>query len=153
MTGSHGSALRQLFADVAIAASRGRHIRASRGVCRRYDRSPTSMDCPVDAEPDACQSEYYLVLSRRPNLCGNVISLKSVSHTAETTRMTARGCQGEQAHNVVQFPRELKPAPLCAQCHIPMVVVRGEPQPTESATILVTYRCARCGLIERRMMR
>jgi hypothetical protein len=63
-------------------------------------------------------------------------------------RMTAR----EQAHNVVQFPRELKPAPLC-QCHIPMVVVRGEPQPTESPTISVIYRCARCGLIERRMMR
>jgi RNase P subunit RPR2 len=67
----------------------------------------------------------------------------------ETTQMTA----GEQAHNIVEFPRELKPAPLCAQCHIPMVVVRGEPQPTESATISVTYRCVQCGLIERRMMR
>jgi RNase P subunit RPR2 len=60
--------------------------------------------------------------------------------------MTAR----EQAHNVVQFPRELKPGPLCAQCRIPMVVVRGEPKET---AISVTYRCARCGLIERRMMR
>jgi RNase P subunit RPR2 len=59
----------------------------------------------------------------------------------------------EQAHNVVQFPRELKPGPICAQCRIPMVVVRGEPQSKEPATISVTYRCARCGLIERRMMR
>jgi RNase P subunit RPR2 len=63
--------------------------------------------------------------------------------------MTAR----EQAHNVVEFPRELKPAPLCAQCRIPMVVMRGEPQPQEPATISVIYRCAQCGLIERRMMR
>jgi hypothetical protein len=63
--------------------------------------------------------------------------------------MTARG----QARNVVQFPRELKPAPLCAQCRIPMAIMRGEPQPNELPMISVTYRCARCGLIERRMMR
>jgi RNase P subunit RPR2 len=63
--------------------------------------------------------------------------------------MTAR----EQAHNVAQFPRELKPAPLCAQCRIPMAVMRGEPELNEPATISVTYQCAQCGLIERRMMR
>jgi hypothetical protein len=67
--------------------------------------------------------------------------------------MTARSWPCEQADNVVQFPRDLKLAPPCAQCHIPMVVVRGEPEPNEPAAISVTYRCAQCGLIERRMMR
>ena len=59
----------------------------------------------------------------------------------------------EQAHNVVQFPRALKPAPLCAQCSIPMAVIRAKPEPNEPAAIAVTYRRAQCGLIERRMMR
>ena len=43
--------------------------------------------------------------------------------------MTVRSWQCEQADNVVQFPRDLKLAPPCAQCRIPMVVVRGEPEP------------------------
>src|SRR5262245_46478908 len=72
---------------------------------------------------------------------------------AETTRMTARSSQCEQAGNVVQFPRDLKLAPSCTQCGIPMVVVRGEPEPNEPAAIVVTYRCTQCGLRERRMMR
>jgi hypothetical protein len=67
--------------------------------------------------------------------------------------MTPSSWQSEQSHNVVQFPRNLKPAPPCAQCRIPMVVARGEPDPNEPATISVTYRCVQCGLIERRMMR
>jgi hypothetical protein len=67
--------------------------------------------------------------------------------------MIARRWQCGQADNVVQFPRELKLAPSCAQCNIPMVVMRGEPEPNEPAAISVTYRCAQCGLIERRMMR
>jgi RNase P subunit RPR2 len=67
--------------------------------------------------------------------------------------MTPSSWQCERTDNVVQFPRDLKPAPPCAQCRIPMVVVRGEPQLNEPATISVTYRCAQCGLIERRMMR
>jgi hypothetical protein len=52
----------------------------------------------------------------------------------------------EQAYNVVQFPRDLKPAHLCAQCSIPMAVIRGEPEPNEPAAIAVTYRCAQCGM-------
>jgi hypothetical protein len=63
-----------------------------------------------------------------PIYWGNVVGLRSVfAKYPGTTRMIAR----EQAHNVVQFPRELRPGPLCAQCRIPMVVVRGEPQPKE----------------------
>ena len=64
--------------------------------------------------------------------------------------MIARGC--EQAGNVVQFPRESKPGPSCAQCRIPMVLVRAEPDLSEPA-ILVTYRYPECELKERRMMR
>jgi hypothetical protein len=67
--------------------------------------------------------------------------------------MTPRGRQGEQADNVVQFPRGMKAAPSCSQCRIPMVVMRGEPEPNEPAAIAVMYRCPRCGLRERRMMR
>jgi hypothetical protein len=67
--------------------------------------------------------------------------------------MTPSGWQYERIDNVVQFPRDLKPAPPCAQCRIPMVVVRGEPEPNEPAAISVTYRCPQCGLIERRMVR
>jgi hypothetical protein len=65
----------------------------------------------------------------------------------------ARGWQGEQADNVVQFSRDLKLAPSCSQCRIPMVVMRGEPEPNEPAAILVMYRCTQCGLRERRMIR
>jgi RNase P subunit RPR2 len=67
--------------------------------------------------------------------------------------MAARGWHGEQPDKVVQFPRDLKLAPVCAQCSIPMVIMRGEPEPNEPAAMAVTYRCAQCGLIDRRMMR
>jgi hypothetical protein len=52
----------------------------------------------------------------------------------------ARSWQGEQA-DVVQFPRDLKRAPSCSQCRIPMVAMRGEPEPNEPAAILIMYRC------------
>jgi hypothetical protein len=42
--------------------------------------------------------------------------------------MIAHASQRKQADNVVQFPREQERAPLCAQCGIPMSIVRGEPE-------------------------
>jgi hypothetical protein len=45
--------------------------------------------------------------------------------------MTARGCQGKQAVNVVQFPRDVKLTPSCSQCRIPMVIMRAEPAPNK----------------------
>src|SRR5262245_16067321 len=78
---------------------------------------------------------------------------RNVSHITGDNEMTARAWRGEQADNIVQFPRDLTLAPSCAQCSVPMVVVRGEPETNEPAAISVTYRCAQCGLRERRMMR
>jgi RNase P subunit RPR2 len=66
--------------------------------------------------------------------------------------MTARGCQGKQAVNVVQFPRDVKLTPSCSQCRIPMVIMRAEPAPNKTEAISVTYRCTQCGLKERKMM-
>jgi hypothetical protein len=85
-------------------------------------------------------------------LSGNIISLETFCLPGDA-RMTARGRQGEQPDNVVQFPRDMKVAPSCSQCHIPMVVMRCEPEPNEPAVIAVMYRCPQCGLRERRMMR
>ena len=52
--------------------------------------------------------------------------------------------------NVVQFRREQERAPLCAQCGIPMSIVRGEPEIVDVSVMRVTYQCAQCGLVERK---
>jgi hypothetical protein len=68
--------------------------------------------------------------------------------------MTPSSCPHERTDIVSHFlPGDLKLAPSCSQCSIPMVIMRGEPPPNEPAAILVTYRCTQCGLQERIMMR
>jgi hypothetical protein len=63
--------------------------------------------------------------------------------------MIAHSSQRKHADNVVQFRREQERAPLCAQCGIPMSIVRGEPDMADANAMRVTYRCAQCGLVER----
>ena len=63
------------------------------------------------------------------------------------TRMTVPSRMREEADNVLQFRRDGKRAPLCAQCRIPMLM-RGEPDLDETSMIW-TYQCAQCRLIER----
>jgi uncharacterized Zn finger protein len=64
--------------------------------------------------------------------------------------MIAHSSQRKHPDNVVQFRREQERAPLCAQCGIPMLVVRGEPEIVDVSVMRVTYRCAQCGLVERK---
>jgi len=64
--------------------------------------------------------------------------------------MIAHSSQRKHADNVVQFRREPERAPLCPQCGIPMSIVRGEPEIADVSVMRVTYRCAQCGLIERK---
>jgi hypothetical protein len=64
--------------------------------------------------------------------------------------MTSHTQQHERVDNVVQFRRDLRRAPICAQCRISMVIVRGEPWFDRPGAMQVTYRCAECGLRERR---
>ena len=47
---------------------------------------------------------------------------------ARTTekRMIARSCQPEQSQNILQFRRDLKFAPKCAQCRLSMAIMRAE---------------------------
>ena len=63
--------------------------------------------------------------------------------------MIAHSSQRKHADNVVPFRREPERAPLCAQCGIPMLMVRGEPEIAD-VSVRVTYRCAQCGLVERK---
>jgi hypothetical protein len=49
--------------------------------------------------------------------------------------------------NILRFRRGVR-RPLCAQCRVPMAVVRGEPDLKNSA-LVVTYRCSECGLLDR----
>ena len=64
--------------------------------------------------------------------------------------MIAHLSQRKYPDNVVQFRREQERAPLCAQCGILMSVVRGEPEIVDVSVMRVTYRCAQCGLVERK---
>ena len=64
--------------------------------------------------------------------------------------MIAHPSQRKHADNVVQFRREQERAPLCAQCGIPMSIVSGEPEIADLSVMRVTYRCAQCGLVERK---
>ena len=64
--------------------------------------------------------------------------------------MMAHSSQHKHAENVAQFRREQERAPLCAQCGIPMSIVSGEPEIADLSVIRVTYRCAQCGLAERK---
>jgi hypothetical protein len=64
--------------------------------------------------------------------------------------MIAHSSQRKHADNVVQFRREQVRAPLCAQCGIPMSIVRGEPEIADVSVLRVTYRCAQCRLVERK---
>jgi RNase P subunit RPR2 len=61
--------------------------------------------------------------------------------------ITRHNQQRDAADNVLQFRRDLR-APLCAQCHIPMALMRAVPDIKEPRALRVTYRCAGCGLIE-----
>ena len=63
--------------------------------------------------------------------------------------MTLRSRQREVDDNVLQFRRELKREPRCAQCRIAMIIIRGEPDFDQPGRIRATYRCIQCGLIER----
>jgi hypothetical protein len=67
-----------------------------------------------------------------------------MSQTAEYDQVRSR----RNAPNVLRFRRRTR-VPLCAQCRVPMAVVRGEPDLRNSAELVVTYRCAECGLLDR----
>ena len=52
--------------------------------------------------------------------------------------------------NILPFRRDRGDHPRCAQCRAPMTISRGEPDFEKSISMVVTYRCANCGLLERR---
>ena len=52
-----------------------------------------------------------------------------------------------QSQNTLSFHRDKLCAPLCAQCRSPMTIVLCEPDFVNS--IVATYRCAECGLLDR----
>ena len=66
--------------------------------------------------------------------------------------MMAHSSQHKRAENVAQFRREQERAPLCAQCRLPMSIVSGEPEVADLSVMRVTYRCAQCGLVERKIV-
>jgi hypothetical protein len=56
----------------------------------------------------------------------------------------------EDASNTPPSRRKrLRAYPLCAQCRAPMTTDRCEPDFEKSISVVVTYRCAECGLLER----
>jgi hypothetical protein len=56
----------------------------------------------------------------------------------------------ENVTNILPFRRDqLRDHPLCAQCRLPMTIDRCEPGFEKSISMVVTYRCAECGLLER----
>ena len=58
--------------------------------------------------------------------------------------------QAQNATNVLPFRRNsLREPPLCAQCRAPMKIDRCEPVFGNSTSMMVTYRCAECRLLER----
>ena len=57
--------------------------------------------------------------------------------------------EARNAARLSSFRREELCAPSCAQCHASMAVIRGEPDFENPSSIVVTYRCAECGLLER----
>jgi hypothetical protein len=50
-------------------------------------------------------------------------------------------------HGTPPCPRIRLSAPLCAQCRGPMIIVVCEPDFENS--MMATYRCAECGLLDR----
>jgi hypothetical protein len=57
----------------------------------------------------------------------------------------------ENATNILPFRRDrLRDHPFCAQCRAPMTIDRCEPDFETSISLVATYRCANCGLLERR---
>jgi predicted RNA-binding Zn-ribbon protein involved in translation (DUF1610 family) len=69
---------------------------------------------------------------------------------ARTTdkRMIAHSSQPEQSWNILQFRRDLKFAPKCAQCGLRMAIMRAEPD-LKARVLRITYRCLECGLLDR----
>ena len=58
--------------------------------------------------------------------------------------------QAQNAINVLPFSRNsLREPPFCAQCRAPMKIDRCEPDFENSGSMVVTYRCAECSLMER----
>ena len=58
--------------------------------------------------------------------------------------------QAQNATNVLPFRRNsLREPPLCAQCRAPMKIDRCEPDFENSISMVVTYRCPECSLLER----
>jgi hypothetical protein len=57
----------------------------------------------------------------------------------------------ENATNILPFRRDrLRDHPFCAQCRAPMTIDRCEPDLESSISLVATYRCAECSLLERR---
>jgi hypothetical protein len=56
-----------------------------------------------------------------------------------------RNSQNDETPNVLPFPQR-------AQCHTAMAIVRAEPDLADPSTIITTYRCPECGLLERRQI-
>ena len=82
------------------------------------------------------------------------VSAKGVRYAGDDstqvmTGMIMQGSQRNYPDNILQFRRELKRAALCAQCRIPMILVRGEPEIADASAMRFTYQCAECGLVER----
>ena len=50
--------------------------------------------------------------------------------------------------DIHQMGRDVKRAPLCAQCRTRMFVVQGEPELHDDGVMWVIYRCSDCGLLE-----
>jgi hypothetical protein len=56
----------------------------------------------------------------------------------------------ENATNILPFRRNsLREPPFCAQCRAPMKIDRCEPDFKKSSSMVITYRCAECSLLER----
>jgi hypothetical protein len=58
--------------------------------------------------------------------------------------------EAQNATNILPFRRNsLREPRFCAQCRAPMKIDRCEPNFENSTSMLVTYRCAECSLLER----
>jgi hypothetical protein len=62
--------------------------------------------------------------------------------------------QAQNTADILLFRRNrLRDHPSCAQCRVPMTIDRCEPDFEKPISMVVTYRCAECGLIEQARFR
>ena len=94
------------------------------------------------------ESEHPPVQTRCPDGPGSPLNPRGQGAPPLNGALMTSNRQTDDTPNVLPFRRNLRRPPLCAQCHIAMAIVRGEPDLADSTTITI-YRCPKCGLLER----